>query len=137
VTHIRHWRRPTHVRPTRHNLSRLIGRDAEVRQIIELLLQDRAPLVTLVGLGGIGKTRLAVHVVDTVLAAFPGGAWLVDLALAPPGRLVIAADDAASQVATPLMFPTIMRIGPDGAVHVANFSVGGDLGSGSIVRVNM
>lgn len=56
--------------------------------------------------------------------------------LAPPGRVVIAADDATGPVATPLMFPTITRIGPDGALYVANFSVGGDQGNGSIVRVN-
>ena len=56
--------------------------------------------------------------------------------LAPPGRVVVAADDAITPVATPLMFPTITRIGPDGALYVANFSVGGDQSNGSIVRVN-
>ena len=55
--------------------------------------------------------------------------------LAPPGRVVVAADDGTSPVATPLMFPTITRIGPDGALYVANFSVGGDQSNGSIVRV--
>lgn len=37
-------------------------------------------VLTLVGSGGCGKTRLALHVAARVLPAFPGGAWMADLA---------------------------------------------------------
>ena len=38
-------------------------------------------LVTLLGPGGIGKTRLALQVADEMLSVFPHGVWLVDLSL--------------------------------------------------------
>jgi len=46
----------------------------------ELLLQDTVSLVTLVGLGGAGKTRLALQIALDVLACFADGAFFVDLA---------------------------------------------------------
>ena len=39
-------------------------------------------------------------------------------------------------VADNLMFPTIARVGPDGMLYVANFSVGGDNGEGQILRID-
>lgn len=57
-------------------LGRLIGRDHEVEVVIDAL--DHYPVVTLVGPGGIGKTRLAVAAAE--LAAVDGDAWLIDLA---------------------------------------------------------
>lgn len=65
-----------------HNLpaaiSTFIGRQREVAQITRLLAE--APLVTLTGAGGSGKTRLALEVATNVLPGFPGGVWLVELA---------------------------------------------------------
>lgn len=55
-----------------------IGREGEVAAIAEMLAPGR--LVTIVGTGGIGKTRLATHVGMAARAAFPHGAWFVDLA---------------------------------------------------------
>jgi Holliday junction resolvasome RuvABC ATP-dependent DNA helicase subunit len=46
--------------PLPHQLTSFIGREAELRQLDVLL--DQAPLVTLVGPGGVGKTRLALEV---------------------------------------------------------------------------
>jgi predicted ATPase len=55
-----------------------IGRERDVAEIKELL--DRHPLVTLVGSGGVGKTRLALQVGTELLDRYPDGVWFVDLA---------------------------------------------------------
>lgn len=76
---------PTASVPVRRtNLTRpltpLIGRECELAAVRELLLQDMVSLVTLVGLGGAGKTRLALQVGLDVLDHFADGAFFVDLA---------------------------------------------------------
>src|SRR5439155_26588210 len=55
-----------------------IGRDQELAECARLLGDAR--LLTLTGIGGCGKTRLALKLADNLLAAFPDGAWFVDLA---------------------------------------------------------
>lgn len=59
-------------------MTRFIGREQEMREVKRLL--PKTPLLTLTGTGGTGKTRLALQVAADVLDAFPGGAWLVELA---------------------------------------------------------
>jgi predicted ATPase/class 3 adenylate cyclase len=59
-------------------LTPLIGRD-EVLADVKRLLDDHA-LVTLVGTGGIGKTRVALQAGGDVLDGTPDGVWFVDLA---------------------------------------------------------
>ena len=56
----------------------LIGRGAELAAIASLLQASR--VVTIVGVGGSGKTRLAVEVARSVLGRYPDGVWLVELA---------------------------------------------------------
>ena len=58
--------------------SSFVGRTEEVRAIEKAL--DAHRLVTLVGPGGIGKSRLAIAVASEVLDRYPDGAWWVDLA---------------------------------------------------------
>ncbi len=59
-------------------LTRLIGRDEQVRRIAELLADGR--LVTVVGPGGAGKTRLAQEVGTKIADGRRDGVWLVELA---------------------------------------------------------
>ncbi|UAK31105.1 hypothetical protein K8O92_25120 [Nocardia asteroides] len=55
-----------------------MGRQREIREVRALLATAR--LVTLTGVGGVGKTRLATEVAAASGRSFPDGAWLVDLA---------------------------------------------------------
>jgi predicted ATPase/class 3 adenylate cyclase len=59
-------------------LTSFIGREREIVGIKRLIQQER--LVTLVGAGGSGKTRLAIQASAEILDQFPHGAWFVDLA---------------------------------------------------------
>ncbi|HVJ43019.1 MAG TPA: winged helix-turn-helix domain-containing protein [Dongiaceae bacterium] len=58
-------------------LTRLIGREAAVETISKRLEEYR--LVTIVGAGGIGKTRVSIEVAVTLRQQYTGGIWLVDL----------------------------------------------------------
>jgi len=58
-------------------LTALIGRHAELAAITQELRSQR--LVTLVGPGGVGKTRLALGVAAATLGKFAGGTWWVEL----------------------------------------------------------
>ncbi|MFC7481912.1 ATP-binding protein [Luedemannella flava] len=62
----------------RATLSSFVGRDEELARLGALLTEQR--LVTLVGPGGAGKTRLACTVAAGAAPRLPGGAWLVELA---------------------------------------------------------
>ena len=73
----------------RAQLSRFVGRDAELRQLRAAVRSSR--LVTLIGPGGVGKTRLAVEAAAALREEHPDGAWLVELAgVAEPGGVAPA-----------------------------------------------
>jgi DNA-binding CsgD family transcriptional regulator len=59
-------------------LTSLVGRDGETGDLATLITDHR--LVTLVGPGGVGKTRLALHVAGRTAERFSDGARLADLA---------------------------------------------------------
>lgn len=66
-----------------------MGRRQEVSEVRSLL--GRSRLVTLTGVGGVGKTRLAVQVARSARRAFRDGAWLVELAaVTEPGQVAEA-----------------------------------------------
>jgi len=77
-------------------LTSFIGREREMAAIANLLEQHR--LVTLVGAGGSGKTRLSLQVAAHLLDAYPDGAWWVDLAGLIDGSLVPEAVAAVLRV---------------------------------------
>ncbi|GIJ64875.1 LuxR family transcriptional regulator [Virgisporangium aurantiacum] len=65
-------------------MASFVGRRSELREVRQLLSGSR--LVTLVGVGGIGKTRLALRAAAEMERAFADGSWFVDLAaLRDPG----------------------------------------------------
>lgn len=59
-------------------LNSFIGRERETAEVRELLGANR--LVTLLGMGGIGKSRLSVQLGADALDDYPDGVWLVELA---------------------------------------------------------
>jgi predicted ATPase/DNA-binding CsgD family transcriptional regulator len=59
-------------------LTSLVGRQRELRDLAAMLVTTR--LVTLVGTGGSGKTRLSIALASAARGQFPDGAWWVDLA---------------------------------------------------------
>ena len=59
------------------NLSSFVGRERELDELVQLTHESR--LITLIGPGGIGKTRLAIELAGRMEASFSDGAWLVDL----------------------------------------------------------
>jgi predicted ATPase/class 3 adenylate cyclase len=77
--------------------SSFVGRDREVERIASALTQSR--VVTLTGVGGVGKTRLALQVAAEVLPRFKDGAWLCELASVRDPDQVIDAVAGALRVA--------------------------------------
>ena len=67
---------PQHNLP--YQISTFIGRERELDEVTDLLAHHR--LVTLVGTGGIGKTRLSLKVGEGLLKDYANGVWLVELA---------------------------------------------------------
>jgi predicted ATPase/serine/threonine protein kinase len=73
-----------------------IGREAEAAALAQLLSREDVRLVTLTGPGGIGKTRLALHVAGEMAGQFPGGVCFVALsAVSEPGLVASAIAQAA------------------------------------------
>jgi predicted ATPase/class 3 adenylate cyclase len=76
--------RPTNLPAERTSF---VGRTEEVAQLEALL--DEVRLITLVGPGGTGKTRLAIRVATVALDRFSDGAFLVDLSSVTDAELVL------------------------------------------------
>ena len=88
VFEIRHPELPVVDRPIRtvdirrHNLpeylTSFVGREEQIGELTEAISDHR--LIALTGVGGTGKTRLAVEAARRALTEMPDGAWLVELA---------------------------------------------------------
>jgi predicted ATPase/DNA-binding CsgD family transcriptional regulator len=84
----------------RHNLpaprSSFVGRERETEEVERELAMTR--LLTLTGVGGSGKTRLALEVARDLVEAYPNGVWLVELASLSEEALVPKAVAEALEV---------------------------------------
>ncbi|MBV8333341.1 MAG: adenylate/guanylate cyclase domain-containing protein, partial [Candidatus Eremiobacteraeota bacterium] len=78
-------------------VSSFVGRENESAAVTDLLHANR--LVTLLGTGGIGKTRLSLHVAGEQLEAFPNGIWFVEFAPLSDAALVADSIGSAANVA--------------------------------------
>jgi predicted ATPase len=98
-------------------LSSFIGREKEVATLIELLGGSR--LVTLTGVGGVGKTRLAIQTGAESVELYPDGVFLVELApISDPALITreIAAAVGVTEEATRPLIETLVE-------HIADSSM--------------
>ena len=90
------------------NFTPFIGREKEFNDIQQLLTQPECRLLSLVGPGGIGKTRLALHLGDRISATFDRGAFFVYLQpLHSAEFFVTAVADALGVSLTGLELPIV------------------------------
>jgi predicted ATPase/DNA-binding SARP family transcriptional activator len=112
---------PAPARPGRTNLPPqarvLVGRARELSELRGLLLSDQKQIVTIAGIGGSGKTRLAVAVAHALLDEFPGGVFVVRLAgIGDPASLLPMIAEAAGvtgQSKLPLARVLATRLGSE------------------------
>jgi predicted ATPase/class 3 adenylate cyclase len=79
-----------------NEVNSFVGRGRELTQVAALMRQGR--MVTLIGLGGLGKTRLALHVAAETMDEYPDGVWFVELAPLGDPRLVALSIATAMRV---------------------------------------
>src|SRR5262249_51036979 len=85
---------------------RFFGREAEMMQLQQRLLTAGTRLLTVSGLGGTGKTRLAIEVASRLLEPLSGAVWFVPLAdVSDAGRIVPAVQEA-------LQLPRLSEVAP-------------------------
>ena len=77
--------------------TQFIGREKELAECARLLREVR--MVTLTGIGGGGKTRLAIRAAEEAIDDFPDGVWLVDLAPLTDGDRIL--DTIAATLSIP------------------------------------
>lgn len=72
-------------------VTEFVGRDREIKEIKGLIHRGKSRLITLSGIGGTGKTRLAVQVAADISQHYPDGVWMVDLSgVSDPREVPIA-----------------------------------------------
>src|SRR5262245_28327512 len=92
--------------------SELIGRETEVTQVVTLATEHR--LISLVGTGGIGKTRLGLEVARQLLPRFPDGVFVAELA--PVSSPYVVPATVASALGFPSVAGTVSHEAVAGAV---------------------
>ena len=95
----------------------IVGREQDLQRLRGMLLNRRPRLLTVLGPGGVGKTRLAIEVAQTCADLFPGGVRFIELAALSHG----------SEVAREIL----KRIGVVGASKDALSDILGQIGDGA------
>ena len=97
-------------------INSFIGREVEVRRIVEYFTDGQTRLVTLTGPGGIGKTRLALQVATELHNTYPDGVWFIALAdLKQPTHII-------TEIAKALVLP--LRLTQDVMEQVVSYLLG-------------
>ncbi len=98
--------------PRRHNLtaalSSFVGREQAIEELQELLRLNR--LVTLTGVGGVGKSRLALRLAEVSMRHYHDGVWLVELAPLSDAALIPQAVALALGVREQADIPLAQRL---------------------------
>ncbi len=81
--------RSSRIAPLPRPVTRLIGRDRDIARVLDLLLDADVRMVTIVGPGGIGKSRLALAVTEGARERCPDGIVYIDLAPLTEPSLVL------------------------------------------------
>ena len=68
----------------------LVGRKHEIARALELLSRDEVRLLTLLGPGGAGKTRLSIELAADSIGRYRDGVWIVPLAPIPDQELMVS-----------------------------------------------
>ncbi len=97
-------------------LSTFVGRERELAELKQLL--GRTRMLTLVGVGGSGKTRLALQLAAAVSADYADGAWLVELAPLGDAELLPQTVAAALGLRRPGLDPLELLLGFLGSKHL-------------------
>jgi serine/threonine protein kinase len=86
---------PTRRQPVKHNLPRqaspFVGRETELAELTALFADDGLRLVTVLGPGGMGKTRFALQFAEQRVADFAHGAYFVGLASLNAANMIVPA----------------------------------------------
>lgn len=98
---------PAHGQSIPLPIDTLVGREDDLRDIGWRLLRPDLRLLTLIGPGGVGKTRLALHASAAHAHAFAGGVWFIELATLRDHALVLPA--IAQAVGVHEQHPTPLR----------------------------
>ena len=80
-------------------MTTFVGREDAHAELVTLLALE--PLITLVGPGGVGKTRLAIEVAATYHEKMSSPAWMVDLVARQPGEVALAVGRSVGLVGVP------------------------------------
>ena len=78
-------------------LSTFVGRSGHIKEVTDLVRRSR--LVTLTGIGGVGKTRLSLQVAAEIMGELEHGVWFVELA--GLGEAGLLADTVSSELSVP------------------------------------
>ncbi|HEX6384298.1 MAG TPA: BTAD domain-containing putative transcriptional regulator, partial [Anaerolineae bacterium] len=108
-------------RPVDHNLpsppTAFIGRQRELTALDDVIHKDRSRLVTIVGPGGIGKTRFALayagrYLISPLVPSFPDGVYFVPLVNLNPSSESPVADQLVLAIMAAIKLPLETGAGP-------------------------